>query len=296
MKGGSKANGTNVMQYNWINSNAEKWKISGDRGVYTFTNVANGLVLDVAGGSAANNANIQMYASNGSKAQKFRLEATTATVAAARTSTIVKDPATGKSFTVEKQYLTDPVVGRDVTEADFLAAVLYTEAGDQGMSGMMMVGYVIENRLAEGIAAARSGNYIEYPGTLDIMIYETTQWEVARNGSLTNVLKDIVAGHADYLSNARSAAKKVLAKQSITLEAPATVYTSSGAGVSTTSTKNSGSVITASAFKYNSFMTPNAWNRFATDGRHYKFASGYGAGKNTFLYRGHVFFLDKEVW
>ena len=43
-------------------------------------------------------------------------------------------------------------------------------------------------------------------------------------------------------------------------------------------------------------MTPNAWNRFATDGRHYKFASGYGAGKNTFLYRGHVFFLDKEVW
>ena len=29
---------------------------------------------------------------------------------------------------------------------------------------------------------------------------------------------------------------------------------------------------------------------------HYKFASGYGAGKNTFLYRGHVFFLDKEVW
>ena len=294
--GGGKANGTNVVQYNWINSNAEKWKISGDRGVYTFTNAANGLVLDVAGGSAANNANIQMYTSNGTKAQKFRLEATTATVAAARTSTIVKDPATGKSFTVEKQYLTDPVVGRDITEEDFLSAVLYTEAGDQGMSGMMMVGYVIENRLAEGIAAARSGNYIEYPGTLDIMIYETTQWEVARNGSLTNVLKDIVAGHADYLVNARSAAKKVLAKQSITLEAPATVYSNAGAGVSTTSTKNSGSVITASAFKYNSFMTPNAWNRFATDGRHYKFASGYGAGKNTFLYRGHVFFLDKEVW
>ena len=296
VKGAGKANGTNVMQYTWRESKAQKWKITGIRGVYTFINMSDNLALDVASGSAVNNANIQMYTSNDTRAQKFRLDGTTATQTVARTSTYVKDPATGKTFIVEPQYLTDPVVGKDVTEEDFLSAVLYTEAGDQGTSGMMMVGYVIENRLAEGIAAAKSGNYIEYPGTLDIMIYETTQWEVARNGTLTRVLQDIVGKRADYLSSARSAAKKVLARQNITLETSATVYKKSGSGTSSVSTMNSGSVIKASDFKYNSFMTPGAWNRFATDGKHYKFASGYGAGKNTFLYRGHVFFIDSEVW
>lgn len=294
--GAGKANGTNVVQYTWRESKAQKWKISGCRGIFTFTSMANGLALDVASGSAANNANIQMYSSNGTRAQKFRLEAATYSAPAARTSTYVKDEATGKSFQLEAQYLTDPVMGRDVSEQDFLAAVLYTEAGDQGISGMMMVGYVIENRLEAGRAAARAGKYVEYPGTLDIMIYHTQQWEVARDGSLTRVLKNIVSGTADYLTNARTAAKKVLAGQNITLETTATVYTKTGANTSRMTTPGSGTVIKGSNFFYNSFMTPKAWNRFATDGRHYKFASGYGNGKNTFLYRGHVFFLDEELW
>ncbi|MDO4803930.1 MAG: RICIN domain-containing protein [Lachnospiraceae bacterium] len=294
--GAGKAYGTNVVQYTWRESKAQKWKLSGCRGIFTLTNMANGLALDVSGGSAANNANIQMYGSNGTRAQKFRLEATTYTEPVTRTSTYVKDPATGKMFQLEAQYLTDPVMGRDVTEEDFLAAVLYTEAGDQGTSGMMMVGYVIENRLEAGKAAAKAGRYVEYPGTLDIMIYQTQQWEVARNGTLTRVLQNIVSGSADYLANARSAAKKVLAKQNIVLETTATIYTKTGTNTSQMSALNSGTSIKASGFNYNSFMTPGAWNRFATDGRHYKFASGYGNGKNTLLYRGHVFFMDEELW
>ena len=292
--GGRKVNGTNVVQYPWVTSKAEMWKLDGIRGIFTFTNLASGLTLNVPSGAATNNSNVSMYEANGSKAQKFRLESTTYTEAVARTSTYVKDPATGKYFQLESPYLTDPVVGKDITEEDFLAAVLYTEAGDQGISGMMMVGYVIENRLKAGVAAAKAGSYVEYPGTLDIMIYQTQQWEVARNGTLTNVLKDIVAGRASYLANPRAAAKKVLAGQSITLEQSATVHTKVSSNVSSINTLAAGTSIKGSAFFYNSFMTPRAWSRYA--GSRAKFASGYGAGKNTFIYRGHVFFLDEEVW
>ncbi|MBQ3406253.1 MAG: hypothetical protein IJH11_03315, partial [Lachnospiraceae bacterium] len=68
------------------------------------------------------------------------------------------------------------------------------------------------------------------------------------------------------------------------------------ASTSTKSVLKSGTQIKPSAFIYNSFMTPAAWNRFARSGSYPKFASGYGAGKNMMLYKGHVFFLDAEVW
>ena len=293
VSGGRKVNGTNVVQYTWFKSKAQVWKITGNRGIFCFRNLASGLTMDVANGTAVNNANIQVYEANGSRAQKFRLENVTYTEAVPRTSEYVVDPATGKTFRVHQEFLTDPVMGEDVTESEFLAAVLYTEAGDQGLSGMMMVGYVIENRLRSGIEAARAGRYVEYPGTLDIMIYHYQQWEVARNGSLTRVLNDIVAGNAGYLTKAKSAASKVLAKQSITLETSATVYTRTGEGVSSIKTLPQGTVMKGSDFFYNSFMTPNAWSRYAATRA--KFAT-YGGGKNTFLYRGHIFFLDEEVW
>ena len=195
----------------------------------------------------------------------------------------------------------------DVTEDDFFAAVLYTEAGGQGIDGMMMVAYVINNRMAKGIEAARTGAYVEYPGTLDIMIYQKEQWQVARtkdNGDpapLGNVLRDIVNGTADYLSRARTVVAKANNRDDIVLEHTATVYTRTGANSSTRSTMPVGTHIKASAFTYNSFMTPKAWLRYCQDGRHTKFKANY-QGNNAFLYsgavtsQGHVFFYDEDVW
>ena len=224
--------------------------------------------------------------------QTFGLYVTTVTSSSDRGYVYQTDPVTKKRFKLEKQYLTDP----SVSDTDFMAAVLYTEAGDQGIAGMMMVGYVIKTRMAEGAAAAKAGNFVEYPGTLKLMIYHYGQWQVARDGALTRVLTDISVGEASYLSKARKAAANVEAKKNIVLEADATRYVKSSATSSTKTTLKSGTQIKPSAFIYNSFMTPAAWNRYANSGSYPKFASGYGAGKNMLLYRGHVFFLDAEVW
>lgn len=104
----------------------------------------------------------------------------------------VTDPKNGKTYTVEKQYQTDPRVGVDVTEDEFLAAAVYAEAGNQGMPGMTGVALVMLNRMYSG----------SYPASADVMIYQKQQFEVARNGSLTRYLKDI---NNSLLANAKEA-------------------------------------------------------------------------------------------
>ena len=294
VKGNATGNNVDVVQQTYKGLNGQKWKIKGCRNRFKIISKLNGKALTSNASSPSNNTNLKMYtdSSTYNGVQTFGLYVTTVTSSSDRGYVYQTDPVTKKSFKLEKQYLTDP----SVSDTDFMAAVLYTEAGDQGIAGMMMVGYVIKTRMAEGAAAAKAGNFVEYPGTLKLMIYHYGQWQVARDGALTRVLTDISVGEASYLSKARTAAANVGAKKNIVLEADATRYVKSSATSSTKTTLKSGTQIKPSAFIYNSFMTPAAWNRYANSGSYPKFASGYGAGKNMLLYRGHVFFLDAEVW
>ena len=311
--GGYKSNNANVQQYSYNGTGAQRWQIIGCRGIYKIIGVGSGKALDAASGKIAEGTNLQIYTDNGTAAQRFsflpvKITASGSTLVTTENGkTYALDPATGKKFQIEPEYLKDPRVGVDVTEDDFFAAVLYTEAGGQGIDGMLMVAYVIKNRMAKGIEAARNGSYVEYPGTLDIMIYHKEQWQVARtkdNGDpapLGNVLRDIVRGTADYLTRARTVVAKAKVNEDIVLEHTATVYTKTGANTSSRSTMAVGSHIKASEFHYNSFMTPKAWLRYCQDGRHTKFKANY-QGNNAFLYsgavtsQGHVFFYDEDVW
>lgn len=66
--------GTNVWQYEFNNTDAQKWIIqdNGD-GTYSFRSKHNGLYLDIDSGKAENGSNVQVYTGNGSMAQKFKL-------------------------------------------------------------------------------------------------------------------------------------------------------------------------------------------------------------------------------
>ena len=117
----------------------------------------------------------------------------------------VKDK-NGRTYKVEKQFQTDPQVGVDVTEDEFLAAAVYAEAGNQGMPGMTGVALVMLNRMN----TTREGAASPYPSQANIMIYQAQQFEVARNGALKKYLKDI---DSSYLKNAKAAvseARKII--------------------------------------------------------------------------------------
>ncbi len=294
VKNGGTGNNVDVVQQDYKGTDDQKWKIEGCRNKLKFVSKLNGKALTSKSSSAANSVNLVMYTNSSSynSMQTFGLTKTTVSTSGSRGYVYQTDPATKKSVKLEAQFLSDPVV----SDTDFLAAVLYTEAGDQGVPGMMMVAYVIKTRMAEGLAAAKAGKYVEYPGTLKYMIYQYGQWQVARDGTLTRVLTDISVGEASYLSKARQAATNANNKKDIVLEANATKYVKKTASTSTQTTLKSGTKIKASEFTYNSFMTPAAWTRYATSGSYPKFATGYGSGKNSLLYKGHVFFMDEEVW
>ena len=73
--GGHSSNSTNVWQYNYNNSLAQKWiaKKNSD-GSLTFVSALNkNHVLDISGGLIQNRQNVQLYQNNGTNAQKFKL-------------------------------------------------------------------------------------------------------------------------------------------------------------------------------------------------------------------------------
>lgn len=72
---GAKENSTNVDQYEWNDSDAQKWiiKENGDN-TYTIISKCNELAVDVVGGYSADGTNVQTYMPNNSKAQKFIFE------------------------------------------------------------------------------------------------------------------------------------------------------------------------------------------------------------------------------
>lgn len=75
VNGAGQTNGTNVQQYKWVDSSAQKWIITKTSdGYYKFISRSNSLCLDVNKGDSSNRTNIQVWESNNTDAQKFILE------------------------------------------------------------------------------------------------------------------------------------------------------------------------------------------------------------------------------
>ena len=74
--GGNTYNGTNVWQWEWNGTDAQKWIIKKHGDVYSIIAKASGKCLDVFWGSVYNGSNIQIYESNNTQAQKFKINAT----------------------------------------------------------------------------------------------------------------------------------------------------------------------------------------------------------------------------
>ena len=110
--------------------------------------------------------------------------------------------ANGRKYNVEKKtYLSDPQVGVDVTEDEFLAAAVYAESANQGLTGMTGVAMVMLNRMRTNKTSSAP-----YPSEAKNMIYQATQFEVARDGALTKSLNLIVSGKGGtVMENAKKA-------------------------------------------------------------------------------------------
>ena len=106
--------------------------------------------------------------------------------------------ANGRKYNVEKKtYLSDPQVGED----EFLAAAVYAESANQGLTGMTGVAMVMLNRMR-----TNKTSLAPYPSEAKNMIYQATQFEVARDGALTKSLNLIVSGKGGTaMENAKKA-------------------------------------------------------------------------------------------
>ena len=71
----SASNGTNIRQYDYNHSYAQKWIAKKNKdGSLTFVSALNSkYVLDISTGAVRNQQNIQLYQNNGTNAQKFKL-------------------------------------------------------------------------------------------------------------------------------------------------------------------------------------------------------------------------------
>ena len=98
------------------------------------------------------------------------------------------------SVTVEDTYYTDPIV----SDEQFLAAIIYCEAGNQDYEGKVAVGMVIMNRVYSPL----------FPSKLREIVYQKQQFEPARNGVLTKALETPTI----VTEECTLAAKEVLAK------------------------------------------------------------------------------------
>ena len=104
------------------------------------------------------------------------------------------DSKNGKTYKVEKQYDTD---ASNMSENDFLAAAVYAESANQGLTGMTGVAMVMLNRMANAA----------YPSDARIMIYQASQFEVARDGALTKAIAKLNSSET-AMQNAKEAVRK----------------------------------------------------------------------------------------
>ena len=91
---------TNVQQYEWNGTDAQKWKVNknGD-GTYTFLSAgSNTYAIDLYAGNAVENGNVDIYKSNSTKAQKWILTKTSDIFPARPTSDELRYKVTGQEI------------------------------------------------------------------------------------------------------------------------------------------------------------------------------------------------------
>ena len=91
---------TNVQQYEWNGTNAQKWKvIKNSDGTYTFLSAGNNTyALDLYAGQAVENGNLDIYRTNGTKAQKWKLTKTSDIFPARPTVNELQNKVTGEEI------------------------------------------------------------------------------------------------------------------------------------------------------------------------------------------------------
>jgi len=144
---------------------------------------------------------------------------------------------------MESQYWSDPLVD----DRTLLAAIIYTESRGEGYNGQLAVGFVVMNRM----------NHSAFPNSLRENIYWKNQFQPARTGVLSAVLKDTSV----ITATCWEAADRALAMRNQTKVIP---------GVTLPNGKTN--------FDYLYFMTPAAYER-------HKWPDD-----DTFLLRNHMFF------
>ena len=144
------------------------------------------------------------------------------------------DSKNGKTYKVEKQYDTD---ASNMSEDDFLAAAVYAESANQGLTGMTGVAMVMLNRMANAA----------YPSDARIMIYQASQFEVARDGALTKAIAKLNSSET-AMKNAKEAVRKAREIRAA-YQKDGTVTPIEGLNVPTGHT----------IFEYLGFMTPAAF-------------------------------------
>lgn len=146
----------------------------------------------------------------------------------------------GKTYNCERQYLTDP----DVSDMVFWTAIVYAEAGDQGIAGMSAVAMCILNRM----------NSTSYPNDLRTVVYQSSQYQPARTGTLTKYLQDSNSAIAStYRKNTRTAVQNALTTYDDFLEGTGTRQIS---GIT---------LPKGEEFDYCYFMTPAAFRQCNLD-------------------------------
>lgn len=97
VSGAKFADFTNVQQYEWNGTDAQKWKVNKNSdGTYTFLSAGNNTyAVDLYAGKAVENGNIDIYRTNGTKAQKWNLVKTSDIFPARPTSDELRYKVTG---------------------------------------------------------------------------------------------------------------------------------------------------------------------------------------------------------
>ena len=179
----------------------------------------------------------------------------------------VTDPVTGVRYRVESQYYTDPQIGSgsdQVTEEEFMAALLYTEAGDQGLEGQIMVAMTIYNRMMNN----------SFPSTMRLVVYAKSQFEVISNGRLTDLLEGIRDNEKSALDKINNYDSMEAAKKA------AVIYENYKSGKTSKRIIPGVSSLKNKDFDYVYFMTHDAFNGLGLD------PSKCGV----FKYKDHTFF------
>ena len=182
-----------------------------------------------------------------------------------------KDSVSGKYYTMEHQYYTDP----SVSDRDFFAAICSAEAGVQRKTGMTAVAMVIRNRMAAQNISLRTA------------IYKQQQFEPARNGSLTNYLTGIAEQSSSIINQLKNNGAYGAADESRSIM---DAYLKNG-----TKRVIPGFGDTRDDFDYLYFMTPKAFENLNMDKEKcvtYTYTYKWTTSSGTAREDSHIFFVN----